>query len=330
MRMKDVCERTGLTDRAVRLYMESGLISPHEEQNYMGRRSISFDEEDVRALEAVATLRRAELSISDIAAMKATPDALPSIVERHRAALKEDIHAKQDVLSTLERLNSTICPDYLALADAIRTSASSQRIPKEDLQMNERDVKRFIRSRIPALIALVLLLIGMLTIVSLVARTAFADVDLIPHEKSHNTQTFRLQYVDGRHPFVFPSDGYTLTFDVSLDATRAHAALLLAAALTVATCVLMVIYLCRAAGKRLLLSSLVLCLLAILLLLIAPTEQLAHMRWFEFLDYYTYAGALYFPKMPTLLIQSFKFIPLLAACVLSAIGIRKHEPLNES
>jgi len=28
MRIKEVCERTGLTDRAIRLYMENGLVSP--------------------------------------------------------------------------------------------------------------------------------------------------------------------------------------------------------------------------------------------------------------------------------------------------------------
>ena len=65
MRIKDVCERTGLTDRAIRLYMESGLVVPKQDYNYMGRRSISFSEEDVRILEAVAILRRAEFFLAD-------------------------------------------------------------------------------------------------------------------------------------------------------------------------------------------------------------------------------------------------------------------------
>ena len=31
MRMKDVLKRTGLTDRAVRLYIDAGLLSPRQE-----------------------------------------------------------------------------------------------------------------------------------------------------------------------------------------------------------------------------------------------------------------------------------------------------------
>ncbi len=57
MQIKEVTARTGLTDRAIRLYIENGLVRPRQEFNYAGRRSISFDEEDVRTLEAVATLR---------------------------------------------------------------------------------------------------------------------------------------------------------------------------------------------------------------------------------------------------------------------------------
>ena len=319
MRMKDVCERTGLTDRAVRLYMESGLISPHEEQNYMGRRSISFDEEDVRALEAVATLRRAELSISDIAAMKATPDALPSIVERHRAALKEDIHAKQDVLSTLERLNSTICPDYLALADAIRTSASSQRIPKEDLQMNERDVKRFIRSRIPALIALVLLIIGTVAFTFYLAQTFFASIRLLPRDVHQLS-------VIGDSMAVPKSGDFYLIYDFSRPVTGRCIPLILALILLIAATVLIVIDVFNT-NKRLLQFSLLCCLGGIALILLSPEAYTRWMFVFEVILYRDLFGAV---PSSQLLIQSFKFIPLLAACVLSAIGIRKHEPLNES
>ena len=42
MKMKEVCEKTGLTDRAVRLYIENGLVSPKYNENYMGRRNIDF------------------------------------------------------------------------------------------------------------------------------------------------------------------------------------------------------------------------------------------------------------------------------------------------
>ena len=54
MKIKEVCERTGLTRRAVRFYEEKGLISPEirEENEYR-----DYTETDVRRLQLVARLR---------------------------------------------------------------------------------------------------------------------------------------------------------------------------------------------------------------------------------------------------------------------------------
>lgn len=42
MKIKAVCEETGLTDRAVRYYIDEGLIRPEFTENYIGRRSYDF------------------------------------------------------------------------------------------------------------------------------------------------------------------------------------------------------------------------------------------------------------------------------------------------
>ena len=42
MKIKEVIEKTGLTDRAVRLYIDEGLTSPSIEESYNGRKSIDF------------------------------------------------------------------------------------------------------------------------------------------------------------------------------------------------------------------------------------------------------------------------------------------------
>ena len=36
MQIKEVTARTGLTDRAIRLYIENGLVRPRQEFNYAG------------------------------------------------------------------------------------------------------------------------------------------------------------------------------------------------------------------------------------------------------------------------------------------------------
>jgi rod shape-determining protein MreB len=68
--MKEVCDKTGLTDRAVRLYIENGLLSPNQESSYSGRKSISFSAEDVEILQNIAVLRKAEFSLADIRDMQ--------------------------------------------------------------------------------------------------------------------------------------------------------------------------------------------------------------------------------------------------------------------
>ncbi len=66
MKMKEVLLQTGLTDRAVRLYIENGLLTPNNEKSYSGRNSYDFTEEDVAVLQQIALLRKAEFSPEQI------------------------------------------------------------------------------------------------------------------------------------------------------------------------------------------------------------------------------------------------------------------------
>ena len=49
MKIKTVCERTGLSDRAIRLYIENGLLAPDKTENYTGRRSFDFSEDSTHS-----------------------------------------------------------------------------------------------------------------------------------------------------------------------------------------------------------------------------------------------------------------------------------------
>ena len=50
MKIKEVCERTGLTERTVRFYMQKGLIAPKGELRN-GREYSEFSETDVEMLQ---------------------------------------------------------------------------------------------------------------------------------------------------------------------------------------------------------------------------------------------------------------------------------------
>jgi|GEM_PF-2067747 len=302
MQIKEVTARTGLTDRAIRLYIENGLVRPRQEFNYAGRRSISFDEEDVRTLEAVATLRRAEFSLADIARMQASPEALPALLAAHREKLAAQIAARQAVLDSMERMDARDLPDYRALADALRQPASQTSLPKEDSRMNRTDLLRLLRRRLPALLALVFLALAVFRLASLVFRTAFAEI------------------------YILPGGGYQLEYRWDIASAAAHAVPLLSLAALVLAAAALVGYLAGGA-RRWLLAAGALCAVSALLLLVMPAADAERMYTFEFIDVrfgllrdlvlgVGTTGA----RAPRALIQSFKYGPILIALALAAVS----------
>ena len=69
MKIKEICEKTGLTDRTVRYYIEEGLISPFYTENYLGRKAFDFSEQDLDKLKSIATLRSFGFSVEEIKAL---------------------------------------------------------------------------------------------------------------------------------------------------------------------------------------------------------------------------------------------------------------------
>lgn len=66
VKIKTVCELTGLTSRAIRVYIDEQLITPSFTENYLGRRSFDFSDEDVNMLKSIVVLRRNDFSIDEI------------------------------------------------------------------------------------------------------------------------------------------------------------------------------------------------------------------------------------------------------------------------
>ena len=64
MKIKEMCELTGLTDKTVRFYIDNGLITPECKENYLGRRSFTFSKQNLSELEDIATLRKAGFSVA--------------------------------------------------------------------------------------------------------------------------------------------------------------------------------------------------------------------------------------------------------------------------
>ena len=105
MKIKTVCEKTRLTDRTVRYYIEEGLISPSFTENYLGRKSFDFSEDDVSQLRDIAVLRSFDFSIEEIKELLRTPDRSLEIIKAVKDRIRGEVLTNQKKLSTLSLLN---------------------------------------------------------------------------------------------------------------------------------------------------------------------------------------------------------------------------------
>ena len=116
MKMREVCARTGLTDRTVRYWTEQGLLNPfREEQN--GRLYFRFTEEDVAALERIALLRQAGFSIGQIGEMQKDPAAIAPALRELGDALRKQRQEADEAERVL--LQAESCPDLDALVSLL-------------------------------------------------------------------------------------------------------------------------------------------------------------------------------------------------------------------
>ncbi len=138
MKIKAVCEKTGLSDRAIRFYVEQGLLSPQFTENYLGRRSYSFSEEDVKQLNNIAVLRKFGFTVSEIGQLNENTANSKSII----AGLKERKHAElEENVQTLEAINKLDTDiDYTVaeLADKLSKASADKALPAEDKKANPK------------------------------------------------------------------------------------------------------------------------------------------------------------------------------------------------
>lgn len=62
MKIHEVSLKTGLTEKAIRLYIQNGLIHPHVEEG-LHRNSYTFSEKDIKELEEISVFRKAGFSL---------------------------------------------------------------------------------------------------------------------------------------------------------------------------------------------------------------------------------------------------------------------------
>lgn len=143
MKIKAVCERTGLSDRAVRLYIENGLLKPERTESHTGRRSFDFSEADIGRLNKIAALRAAGFSIAQIKEIQDEPAAIPRVVAEVTEKQETELRRSERVLTSLNALGDEIA-SFEELADRL-AQGEPPSPPAEDSRMRLRYlIARFI------------------------------------------------------------------------------------------------------------------------------------------------------------------------------------------
>lgn len=142
MKMKEVLAQTGLTDRAVRLYIDNGLIAPDIEENYSGRKNIEFSQTDIDRLKNIALLRKIGFSIPDIKEISQGGENTKTIIEAFIQQKQENIESDTLILEQIKNisLDSKITMESLCLQ--LSSAAENKQVPKEDLQLPKEEKRR--------------------------------------------------------------------------------------------------------------------------------------------------------------------------------------------
>ena len=141
MKMKEVTEKTNLTERAVRLYIESGLIAPSVNESYSGRRNIDFSAEDVEVLKRISVLRKAGFTISQIRQMREESGKCKEILEGFIDKTNRRIESDREMVSCLEPL---LCLDTLDM-ESISSSLEKPVVEEKELPVEDREPSVFRR-----------------------------------------------------------------------------------------------------------------------------------------------------------------------------------------
>ena len=139
MKIKTVTEKTGLTDRAIRLYIDNGLIAPDISENHAGRKNIEFSDRDVSLLNKIALLRKAGFSITDIKTLLSDETQARSVVDSFIESADKEIENKAEIVARLKSIDADKIINADTVCEALSASVSCVKVPDEDMMHSARD-----------------------------------------------------------------------------------------------------------------------------------------------------------------------------------------------
>ncbi len=139
MKIKEVIEKTGLTDRAVRLYIDEGLAVPNIEESYSGRKSIDFSESDVERLKNIALLRKAGFSIADIKSMVDDNSTTKDIIEKFIEQTENNIAHETEIVEKLKGISFDEEVTFETICNSLSATVEKKQVPSEDIKLTGKE-----------------------------------------------------------------------------------------------------------------------------------------------------------------------------------------------
>lgn len=170
MKIKTVCDITGLTDRTVRYYIEEGLISPAYTENYLGRKSFDFTEADVQQLKDISVLRKFGFSITEIKEIHGDPKKIFHIVKDLQQRKQDIIDEENELLQALLERDAHHCYSLSELAQHLVTPVVNEPYPVDVAYERRQKIKRFIKAFLLGIITW--LPIGLAVTLARISRSA--------------------------------------------------------------------------------------------------------------------------------------------------------------
>ena len=166
MKIKDVCLRTGLTDRTIRFYIEKGLLNVNA-NDVNGRNYREYTEEDVEWLQDIAKLRKAKFSVQDILDMQNSNENINNIIARHHTHLEQEQLANELIVQKLKDIDDHKVFSWRELAHTLfgdkETEQDTMDFPVCDEPIvieYSRTLKDYLKIIIPVLLFSIILIIG--------------------------------------------------------------------------------------------------------------------------------------------------------------------------
>lgn len=179
MKIKEICEKTGLTDRTVRYYIEEGLISPFYTENYLGRKAFDFSEQDLDRLKSIATLRSFGFTVEEIKALSLGDADSKQIVDAVKQRASESLDESQRRIHVLRELDLSSEGDLLELSrklydrDMAIRNENVRPDPKKRILSFLRSCAIFLAVWLPILLAGIVLVVKIAVLDMPIVRPVF-------------------------------------------------------------------------------------------------------------------------------------------------------------